>query len=84
MAIAEDSVREMRSGEDWVSEWARKAFHRGMEAGNRRVERRWRCVTWAAIEWSERVFFVVISAERRAKGRAGKRGLATAAERVTH
>lgn len=42
MAMAEERVREMSKGEDWVSEWARKAFQRGMEEGKRRVERRWR------------------------------------------
>jgi hypothetical protein len=61
MAIAAVRVRETRRGEDWRRECERAASHSVSEAGNRRVDKRWRWVTWAEMEWSERVFLVVVS-----------------------
>lgn len=62
MAIADESVRETRFGEDRESACAMKASQSVRDSGKRRTERRWSCVMCAGMEWSESDFFDSVSA----------------------
>lgn len=59
----------MRTAEARVREWEMKASQRAWEDGKRRVAKRCKWVIWAEMEWSERVFFVVVSVSIPKKGR---------------
>lgn len=59
-------------GEDWERTCASAASQSAMEPGKRRVERRCSCVTCAAMEWSDNVFFVTFSGRRQARAQEGR------------